>query len=570
MKRTLLNTAYGVGAVSGVFSLVMAILVVATFVQVKRSDPLNTPELVRLRERFATDSGNDELKNEIRALDLLVRKAFFTSKSQIRTGNYLLLGGLIVFVVCMLIAAELTKKLPDPAPGTGDDTAWAGKAGGRILLVIGGLALVTAAVVIGLLPRVRFNVAAKPEVVTGGPVAANPEPVSREDFERNWPCFRGVYGNATVAGRNPPAVWNGETGENILWKAPIPRHGYSSPIVWGNRIFLTGGEEESRELYCFDAETGELLWTVEDKDVRGAPAQLPVVNDNTGWAAPTPVTDGNRVFVMFATGNVLAFDMDGKRLWARHIAVPNNHYAHASSLIMHESLLFVQFDDSSVPQLLALDPSNGETVWKAERTDISWSSPICLDVAGRLQIILNDCKFVTSYDPLTGNELWKQDCLGGEVGPSPAYADGMVFVCNAGVPASGISVRQSEDGSIVSKIEWQWQEVMPDTASPLATDKYVYLATSGGLLFCLDAKTGTLFYEQEFNEGFYSSPILVNDLVYMIDLEGVAYVFRPADNYEQVGAFPLGEPCSTIPAFVGERIYIRGDDNLFCIGEEEE
>lgn len=569
MKRTLLHTVFGVGAVSGVFFFVMAILVVATFVQVKRTDPLNTPELVRLRERFATDAGNDELKNEIRALDLLARKAFFTSKSQVRTGNYLLLGSLIVFVTSMLIAAALTKKLPDPAPTTGDDTAWAGKAGGRTVIVVGGVLLGVVVVAIGLMPRVRLAVPETPEETEEHPVAIDPAPPSLEDVAKNWPCFRGVYGNATVTDRNPPTGWNGETGENIIWKVPIRQHGYSSPVVWGSRIFFTGGDESLREVYCYDAETGELLWSAEEKDIPDAPPRLPEVNDNTGWTAPTPVTDGNRVFFMFATGNVLAFDMDGKGLWARHIAVPNNVYAHASSLIMRENLLFVQLDDSSVPQLLALNPSSGETVWKAERTDISWASPICLDIAGRPQIVLNDCRFVTSYDPLTGDELWRHDCLGGEVGPSPAYADGMVFVCNAGVPASGISVRQSEDGSIVSKIEWQWQEVMPDTASPLATEKYVYLATSGGLLFCLDAKTGTLFYEQEFDDGFYSSPVLVNDLVYMIDLEGVTHVFRPADAYEAVGTFPLGEPCSTVPAFVGDKIYIRGDDNLFCIGENE-
>ena len=310
MKRTWLHTAYGIGAASGVFSLVMVILILVTFVQLKRSDPLNTPELVRLRERFVTDSGNDQLKSDIRDLDLLVRKAFFTSKSQIRTGSYLLIGGLIVFVASLLVAVELTKKLPAPVPVAGDEVAWAGKTGGRGLIVLGGLLLGIAAVTIGHLPRARLTVTPGSEDPSGVPDGARPTPVSREELEKNWPCFRGVYGNATVTDRKPPAGWNGETGENILWKAPIPRHGYSSPIVWGNRIFLTGGEEESRELCCFDAETGELLWTVEDKDVRGAPAQLPVVNDNTGWAAPTPVTDGNRVFVMFATGNVLAFDID--------------------------------------------------------------------------------------------------------------------------------------------------------------------------------------------------------------------------------------------------------------------
>jgi outer membrane protein assembly factor BamB len=341
----------------------------------------------------------------------------------------------------------------------------------------------------------------------------------------------------------------------------------SSPVVWEGRLFLTGADDASRQIYCLDTDTGKLLWRHDVNSAPGSPpdGRLPDVLDETGFAAPTPTTNGQYVAAVFGTGELVCVRMDGQRVWARHLGIPKNHYGHASSLMSHGNLLFVQYDQAEDSQLLAFDLASGNPAWQVKRGAASWSSPILIDNNGRMELILTNSRAVNSYDPSNGEFLWHVECLAGEVASSAAYADGAVFVANEGATATAIDI--SKHGS-EPKLLWQWDEALPDAASPVATKDYVILPTAYAVVSCLDARTGEMLWEQEFDEGFYSSPLLVNDRVYLIDLSGTMQIFRMDDTLELLGASTIGEDAYATPAFVGGRIYIRGLTHLFCIEEQ--
>ncbi|MFC1634712.1 PQQ-binding-like beta-propeller repeat protein [Planctomycetota bacterium] len=390
---------------------------------------------------------------------------------------------------------------------------------------------------------------------------------SSEHILKNWTSFRGSGTNGHAAHVNPPLNWSAKEGRNILWKTKVPKHGMSSPVIWENRLFLTGADDSTRQIYCFETDTGKLLWQHDVNGIPGSPHDglLPDVLDETGFAAPTATTNGRYAAAIFATGELVCVNMKGERIWAKHLGIPKNHYGHASSLISHRNMLFVQYDQEDNSQLLAFDLASGNPAWHVKRGVISWSSPILIDNKGRMELILANSKAVDSYDPKSGKLLWHVECLSGEVAPSATYADGVVCVANENATASAIDVGNHGSGP---KILWQWDEALPDAASPLANEDFLILPTGFGVVSCLDVKTGKVFWEHEFDDGFYSSPILVNDRVYIIDLNGRMQIFKMDDEFELLGASPIGEDAYATPAFVGDRIYIRGVTHLFCIEEQ--
>ena len=201
-------------------------------------------------------------------------------------------------------------------------------------------------------------------------------------------------------------------------------------------------------------------------------------------------------------------------------------------------------------------------MWQVKRGEISWSSPILVDNRGRLELILTNSKGVDSYAPKSGKHLWHAECLSGEVASSAAYADGVVFVASDGATASAVDIG---DHDSEPKVLWQWDESLPDAASLLADKDHLIVPTAFGVVTCLDAKTGKVSWEHEFDDGFYSSPILVNDRVYVTDLSGVTQIFRMGDTFELLETSEIGEAAYATPAVVGDRIYIRGLTHLFCI-----
>ncbi len=558
------SAALAGAGVSGVFCLVVSVLLLVNILQLKLNDPLNAPSLVALRAQYAGQPSDESLKVQIRALDLMARRAFFASQQQLRLGGFLLLGGAGVGISLLILAGLLATAHPDPRHLPPLEAIWARRAGLRrgLKLAAGALLALALAAWIGADRDLGRYQVMTPASARAKWVPAIPVPSPAERL-KNWPNFRGPDGNGVSPARNIPTRWNGKTGEGIKWKLTLPRAGFSSPIVWGKRIFLTAGDGAAREIYGVDADRGTLLWTAVVTNVPGAPGELPEVAESTGLAASTPATDGERVYAVFGTGELFCTDWEGRPVWSRFLGKPENHYGHSSSLLVVDGLLIVQFDGTSRARVLALDSRTGRTVWERERPAVSWASPICVDTGRRKELILCDSVGVESYNPANGVTWWRQDCLGGEAAPSAAYAGGLVFVASDFARASGL--RLTGTGGV--EVAWQWEEALPDTASLLATSQLVFMATRDRAVVCLKAKDGVRLWQQEFASQCYASPILAENRVYALDRDGVMHIFEAAEEYKPVATCPLGENAGATPAFAEGRIYIRGLRNLYGIGE---
>lgn len=409
--------------------------------------------------------------------------------------------------------------------------------------------------------------------------AAKPAPTApagsptKEEWQRNWPRFRGPDGTGVSAYADVPAKWDGASGEGVLWKTEIELPGNSSPIVWDQRVFVTGANETRRVVYCCDADSGTLLWQAEAPGTPASTAAAPKVMEATGYAASTPATDGRRVYAMFANGDIAAVDFTGQVSWSRSLGMPKNSYGHATSLAMVRDLLLVQFDQGTkqekLSKLLALKAETGETAWEAPReVPNSWPTPIVIERDGRPQIITAADPWVIAYAPGDGKEIWRAKCLQADVGPSPTFADGLVFVANE-FPGMA-AIRPDGSGDVTdSNLLWEADVGSPDCCSPLATDKFLMVLASFGTLTCYKAKEGgEPLWEEDFDgANFSSSPALAGKNVFLFSEEGKAFLVEPTEEKcVRVAENELGEECVTGPAFQAGRIYIRGKQHLFGLG----
>lgn len=549
-----------VAVVAGVLGAILSVLMIANYVQTRRADPLNNKALQQLMQRLRETPNDVALKEQIRALDLLARRAYFTNRWQIRTGSIILFVSIVVFVTCLKYLRSLEPQLPDLTTKSSEQVTWEENVLARRYLTYTSISLFAAALLVGLLSE--RDLQGFGDTTNDIEVAAGNFPAI-EELRQNWPGFRGAEGNGIAWQTDVPLSWNGKTGENIRWKTAIPLPGFSSPVVWQERLFLSGANEDIQAVFCIDTESGAILWQSDLNDIPGSPDTPPVVGQDTGFAAPTMTTDGKRVYAIFANGDVAALDLSGNRVWAKNIGHPSNHYGHASSLITYKDFLLIQFDHKDSQHLLGLRATTGEQIYDTVRgTGISWASPIVVHTGQRDEIILNASPQVVSYAPRTGRELWRVACMEGEVAPSPAFADGIVFVANEGARLAAIQLEKQPT------VIWESTDDLPEVSSPVAQNGLVFIATSWGSVSCFDAKTGESQWVQDFDLGFYSSPVIVHDMVYLTDIMGVTYVFKAARTFALVGRSELGEKTSTTPAFMPGRIYIRGEKNIYCIGND--
>ncbi len=304
------------------------------------------------------------------------------------------------------------------------------------------------------------------------------------------------------------------------------------------------------------------LWTVGVDKIEGSPATSPKTTDDTGLAAPSLATDGNCVYGLFGNGDVLAIDYTGKRVWARNLGVPDNHYGHSSSLLVWKNKLYVQYDTNKGRRLIALDVQTGTTVWETNRNvKISWASPIMASIGGKYQVILSADPLVAGYDAETGKELWTASCMSGEVGPSPAYGEGLVFAANEYAMLAAINPASG-------KIVWQQDEYMPEVASPVVSEGLLFIATSYGVLACYDAKTGEKLWENDGGVGFYSSPVIADGKLFIFDTEGHLQVYGLNREKTLLAESSLGVKVTTTPAFATNRMFVRAGTALYCIGSK--
>ncbi len=547
-----------VGIFAAVFSVVDAVLMTINNRNVKSSDPIHVTAIDVMTEQLAKNPNDQELRKSIQQLDALARREFFDAMVFNRISVYLLFGGLLVMIGCFKLQSFF--KAEDPLPNGKDlrDNIILDATFGRWAVGGVGAMLVGFTVILAFSTRNRLSAPAEAAAAPVVEVAAT----LPADYLANWPAFRGPEGNAIAKIQGQaPTKWNGKSGENIAWKLKIPKAGFNTPIYWNGSLFMSGGDENGCEVYRVDAAKGTLVWNTPITGIEGEPTEKPKVQADTGFAAAGMATDGKLVFAIFATGVVAALDFDGKIVWGRALGLPKNPYGHSSSLTVFNNMLMIQYDHEEGGKLLALDVATGKTQWETVRNlNCSWSSPLVVHTGKRWELITAASPVVASYDPLTGKELWRLDALGGEVAPMPSFADGKVYVAADYVKVAAIDIATQQ-------ISWQYETDIPGVSTPLVANGLMFMGISDGAIVCLDAKTGEQVWLQETDEGFYSSPILAGGNVYLMDRAGTMYIFTAGRQYDEVAKNPIDEQAVASPVFVGDKIYYRAYENLYCIGK---
>lgn len=570
-----------------VFMLVLAVMLGVSYYQMQQVSPLETGVMETLKELNETNGDNELLGQQIRELDLLSRKAYFVKEGQLKVGLYLLLGMAAVLAVCLNLYFKETKNLPEKEFDPIDE--WMIKS--RARKYIGWAAVVALLVGIGfvgfqhvdfkgLLARSSRELGSASDTLAAqdslnsqlsavnsqlSTDSVKGEKADSAEVDDGMPelkiasrAFRGNNSSATSSARGIATSWNLSAKKNILWQSSIPKHGYNSPVITGRNVFITGADAKARELYCYDVWTGELKWTVKADGIAGSPGSMPKVNADTGLAASTVATNGEVVCAIFATGDVIGADMEGKRLWAKNIGLPDNHYGYASSPVMYGNTLIIQYQNNSNAQILALNAKTGATVWSKKGNDkISWSSPIIATLGGKSALVVMGNPAITAYNPNNGAEMWRVECMSGEVGSSPASAGGVVF--GASEYAKCVAI----DGATGETL-WEASDYLPECSSLAATKDLVFCATSYGMVCAYDTKTGDVKKEHDLTTPFYSSPVVVDGKVYLFSNSGKVYIFS-ASTFDLITAFETGEKTFATPAFTDGMMIVRTDKSLYCV-----
>jgi outer membrane protein assembly factor BamB len=384
--------------------------------------------------------------------------------------------------------------------------------------------------------------------------------------EHNWPQFRGPSGQGEAVGPAPPVEWDA-AGKNILWRTKVPFRGNSSPVVWNDRIFLTGSDEKGRErsVLCFDRHDGKLLWA---KPVPAKPPE-PGVRDKNGFATSTPVTDGERVIVFLGSCGLCCFDYVGNLQWQHDLKIRTMHGTGASPLLYQDLVILVQDQSQADSLFLALDKKTGKVVWESERgRAMTWSTPVVVRVNGRDELVMAGKNTVKGYDPRTGRELWSLDGPTEEVIPNIVVGPNMLFSAS-GRNGPILALRPGGDGDVTeTHLVWRTVRVGPHVPSPVLVNGRLYSANDTGILTCLDAASGRLIFTQRLADQFSASPVTAGDLIWFCGESGTTYVVRAVDHFEPVAVNKLDSPILASPAAIDGTLILRTRDELLCIGRK--
>ena len=593
-----------IAILSAIFIVTLSIMLVTNYFQIKDVTPLQTEVVESLKQ--LNDSGVDVpgLQDQIRQLDLLARKAYFVRMDHLEAGLYILLGMFFAFILSLRYYFKDLKEIPAMEIDPVDD--WLIKTNARRYVLGGASALAVVAVVFALLSMpglkktegqeaeteseltaeatesassssdessasVETNEVTEGETLAAAPEATAPEagPAEQEAAAPaaspapannvSYQGFRGNNSNGYSTAKNVPTKWNLADGSNILWKQPVPKSGHNSPVIVGNNVFFSGADDQARELYCYDLNTGEKRWTVSASGIPGSPKTMPKTSHGTGLAASTVVADGGHVCAIFATGDMICADTNGKLLWSKNVGVPDNHYGYASSLLLFRDMVIVQYDNQANPRVFALDLATGAEKWSKSRPEkITWSSPIIATVNNQPQLVLMGNPAITAYNPTNGEQLWRVECLTGEVGSSPCSANGVVFGASE---YSKLIAINGADGSVL----WESTDYLPEVSSPVATKDNLYLATSYGVVAAFDAKTGELRKEHDLGVEFYSSPVIVGGKMYLFSNSGKMHIFSADNEFQLLDSFETGETTMSTPAFTDGKIVVRTESSIYCV-----
>jgi len=550
----------GISLAAAVFTLVVALTMIFSLIQLKTINPLDSPALLSVKEQFDKDPDNKDKAEQVRAMDLMARKAYFSSRWQVETGSYLLLAGAAVFVLFQRLIAGNEKPARSLRPDRPDINSE--RIRNRRYLVISAGVVTIIAVISSFVLRTELPAPGRSATFSEDAESgkALTEPMRPGDV--NYPFFRGEGNRGIAGGTGFPTEWNGPEGRNIKWKIAVPKPGQNSPVIWGDRLFLTGAVNSECEVYCIDKNTGEILWTGSATGFPGSSAAVPESDSDAGMAVPTAAVSENAVCAIFGNGNLVCFDHDGKLKWAKNIGVPVSTYAYSASLVIFDKLLLVQYDSQDKITLSGYELNTGDQKWETPRPGRPVnSSPVLATFDGQPQILINGNPNVSSYDPVEGKELWSLPGVSGDVATSLAVNSTMVYAV-----ADYFNIVALKPGSNGSTA-WEDNTFTPDVSSPVADDNFLFVSTGNGDAACYNSQTGDTLWSHYFEEPFYASPIICDNKVWMLDRTGTMHIVEAGNEFKLISTSPLGEKTDCTPAFSEKKIYLRGKANLYCIAE---
>lgn len=385
----------------------------------------------------------------------------------------------------------------------------------------------------------------------------------------NWPRWRGPRGDGHAAATDLPVRWD---ASSIVWKTPLKGIGQSSPIVWGDRIFLTSALDQGRQriVYCVDAADGSIKW--EHVAWKGEPEKI---HDWNSWASATCATDGEVVVAFFGKGGLHAYALDGKPLWSRDLGPFESPWGTAACPVIVGDLVIQNGDADVNAFIMALDKKTGKTVWNTPRFNSrGWSTPILIEAAGRSELVLNGHNGVTAYDPATGSELWFCKSFNGRGEPTVTPAGKILCAVN-GLAGDIYAITPGGKGDVTeTRMAWHTgRRGGRDTPSPIAVDQYIVVVDMKGIATCYDADTGKEFWKERICDSISASPIAARGLAYFSDEKGQTVVIKPGPKLEVVSRNSMGTSAnemfraSLTP--LGQKFLTRSNTVLYCIAGEK-
>ena len=377
----------------------------------------------------------------------------------------------------------------------------------------------------------------------------------------DWPQFRGPGGQGHATARGLPLTWS-ET-ENVAWKVAIPGKAWSSPVIRGDRLWLTTATDEGRSLraICLDRATGNVRL-----DVAVFPKNEPSgLHDLNSHASPTPILDGDRVFVHFGANGTACLSSEGETLWTTKLTY-KTYYGPSSTPVLYKELLIVTCQGTDARFTVALDKHTGQELWRrTHQGRNSEATPLLIPTPTGDQLVGNFADRVVAYDPATGEELWSvsQGNNYAQV-PRPVYGHGLVFVCGGYFEPLVQAIRPDGRGDVTkTHVAWSHAQSIPQNPSPILVGDELYLVTDKGVASCFDARTGKLHWRERLGGGFYASPIFADDRLYFCGDDGVTTVIAPGPEFRKLATNSLEKRIMASPAAVGRELYLRTESHLY-------
>jgi outer membrane protein assembly factor BamB len=387
-----------------------------------------------------------------------------------------------------------------------------------------------------------------------------------------WPGWRGPQQNGHCADSNLPTRWD---DKSIVWKAALPGSGQSSPVIWGDRIFLTAalGNGKQRVVLCVDRKKGDILW--QHTAWTGTPEKSHEMN---GWASATCATDGEHVIAFFGKGGLHCYTVDGKHVWSRDLGSFPGIWGTSACPLIYGDCVIQNCDSTANAYLISVDKRTGKDIWKTPRNTPEkggWSSPVLVQTDKRKEIVLNGEDAVIGYDPESGKELWRCKSFSGRGEPTVAPGNGLVYVVN-GLAGDIYAVKLGGSGNVTkSHMAWHTpRKGKRDQPSPIVVGKYLLVADMDGVTTCYDNGSGKALWKERLREGKYTaSPIAAAGLVYFLNEAGVTTVLEPGPKLNVVAQNQLDNVGNALfrasPAAVNGQIFLRSHSHLYCIGKKD-